>query len=255
VIVKLAGRNSPMEADFERTALIHKLIRTHTSTAMADIIAIDTSYEKFSWRYLIQSHISGIVWAEVAPTLDTKQRYSVYEQIGDAVAQLHGIPFPAFGRISSDASTASFIDALLQRAEWTIQRKYLFERFVELVQTRSKLFETVHQAVLCHDDLHHYNILFQNEQGHWKLAAILDFDKAWAGHSETDLARLDFWDNMMGDGFRAAYMKSQVIEADYEERKPIYQLLWCLEYAATTPRHQADLQRLCDVLKIKPIVL
>jgi aminoglycoside phosphotransferase (APT) family kinase protein len=255
VIVKLAGRDSTMDADFERTAIIHKRIRAETNVPIAEILAVDSSYETFPWRYLIQSHISGKVWAELAPQLDEKQKYSAYEQIGDAVAQLHVIQFPSFGTFASDLGEASFIDALLQRAERTIQQKPLFERFVEVVKTRSELFKTVQQAVLCHDDLHHYNLLFQYEQGNWKLVGILDFDKTWAGHSETDLARLDFWGDMMGDGFRAAYTARHKIESAYEERKLIYQLLWCLEYAATTPRHQADLQRLAHALNIKPIVL
>jgi aminoglycoside phosphotransferase (APT) family kinase protein len=255
VIVKLAGRGSTMDADFERTAFLHKLVRTETRVPIAEILAVDSSYQTFPWRYLIQSHLSGTIWAELAPQLDAKQKYGAFEQMGDAVGQLHSIQFPTFGSVESDAGVISFIDALLQRAERTIQWKAPFERFVDVVRTRSQLFETVHQAVLCHDDLHHYNLLFQHEQANWKLAAILDFDKAWAGHSETDLARLDFWDNMMGDGFRAAYMAQHKIEAAYEERKLIYQLLWCLEYAATTPRHLADLQRLAHTLNIKPIVL
>jgi len=87
------------------------------------------------------------------------------------------------------------------------------------------------------------------------LAGILDFDKAWAGHSETDIARLDFWDNMMGDGFRQSYTQTHLFEPQYAQRRLVYQLLWCLEYAASTPRHKADVQRLCEQLHIAPIAL
>jgi hypothetical protein len=37
-----------------------------------------------------------------------------------------------------------------------------------------------------------------SEQG--RLATIQDFEKAWAGHSETDLARLEFWRGMTSVG-------------------------------------------------------
>jgi aminoglycoside phosphotransferase (APT) family kinase protein len=255
VIVKLAGRASPMQAAFERTAFIHKLINTHTDVPVADIVAVDTSYSQFPWRYLIQTRLAGTVWAEIAPQLKATQKYSAYEQIGRAVAQLHSIQFPAFGEIASGEGAISFRDALMQRATQTIQPKHLLERFADVVRDHAELFDSVHEAVLCHDDLHHYNVLFQKDHESWKLSGILDFDKAWAGHSETDLARLDFWDNMMGDGFRTAYIAIHPIDAHYEQRRLIYQLLWCLEYAVPTSRHQADLQRLCEELGIAPIIL
>src|SRR5262249_39362179 len=125
----------------------------------------------------------------------------------------------------------------------------------DVLASRREFFEQVTQAVLCHDDLHHYNVLVRHDRGSWKLAGILDFDKAWSGHAETDLARLDFWDDMMGDGFRQGYAMPPVYEASYERRRPIYQLLWCLEYAVETPRHLADLRRVCQELDIAPIAL
>ena len=252
VIVKLAGRGSPMEAAFDRTTLIHQLLKTHTDIPAAEIAAVDVTYHDFPWRYLIQTRIDGMVWANITPQLSAAQKHDAYLQIGRAVAQMHSIHFPAFGEIPSDEPQTPFVNALLQRAARMIQNAYLYKRFAEVVRDRSELFESVNQAVLCHDDLHHYNVLFRSDGQNWKLAGILDFDKSWAGHSETDLARLDFWDNMMGDGFRQAYFP---IEPSYEQRRPIYQLLWCLEYAMPTPRHRADLQRVCEELGIAPIVL
>jgi Ser/Thr protein kinase RdoA (MazF antagonist) len=51
------------------------------------------------------------------------------------------------------------------------------------------------------DDLHGHNILFQYDLGKWRLATILDFDKAWAGHAESDLARLEIWKGMASEAF------------------------------------------------------
>ena len=255
VIVKLAGRKSMMDASFERTAFIHNLLQTRTDIPVANIIAADDSYAQFPWRYLIQSRLQGTIWAQLAPQLEPAQRRTAYEQIGSTVAQMHAIAFPAFGEINSTEKHASFVGALLRRSERTIQQPHLRVRFAQVIKERAELFESVTQPVLCHDDLHHYNILFDHERGNWRLAGILDFDKAWAGHAETDLARLDFWDNMMGDGFREAYMALHDIEFGYDQRRLVYQLLWCLEYALPTPRHRADLARVCEALNITPIAL
>lgn len=254
VIVKLAGRASTMDADFERTAAIHDLLRTRTSVPVAEIVAVDTTYAQFPWRYLIQTRLQGTVWAQLAPQLDPSQLHAAYMQIGQAVAQMHNITFPAFGEIGTTGSI-SFVDALLQRAKRSIQQDHLRERFAEIIEDRRYLFTSITRSVLCHDDLHHYNVLFSQVDDSWQLAGILDFDKAWAGHHETDLARLDFWDNMMGAGFREAYTAVHRIDSGYEHRRLVYQLLWCLEYAMPTPRHTADLQRVCHALGIAPITL
>jgi fructosamine-3-kinase len=101
--------------------------------------------------------------------------------------------------------------------------------------------------------LHQYNILFHQVHGHWQLAAILDFDKAWAGHHEIDLARLDLWDGMTQTDFWQTYQRVLPIDPLYAQRRPVYQLLWCLEYADSTPKHLADTQRVCQELNI-PLV-
>jgi fructosamine-3-kinase len=87
----------------------------------------------------------------------------------------------------------------------------------------------------------------------WCLAAILDFEKAWAGHHETDLARMAFWTGMTSASYWCAYERIRAIEPLYRQRCPVYQLLWCLEYARPTPAHLCDTQRLCEDLGIAPI--
>jgi aminoglycoside phosphotransferase (APT) family kinase protein len=106
------------------------------------------------------------------------------------------------------------------------------------------------RPTLCHDDLQHTNLIFRAEHESWKLAAVLDWDKAWAGPPESDVARMAFWDDMTGDGFWEVY-QAQVPPAEGQaERALIYQLLWCLEYSVSTPRHRADTASLCRRLGI-----
>ncbi|HEX8682568.1 MAG TPA: fructosamine kinase family protein, partial [Ardenticatenaceae bacterium] len=85
------------------------------------------------------------------------------------------------------------------------------------------------------------------------LATTLDFDKAWAGHHESDLARLDLWQGMTSDSFWQGYQSIQSIDPLYPQRRTIYQLFWCLEYAQNSPEHLADTQRLCLELGISAI--
>jgi aminoglycoside phosphotransferase (APT) family kinase protein len=226
-----------------------------TNVPVAEIIAVDESCVHFPWRYLIQTRIKGHVWANIADQLTAEQQTDSFRQIGQAVAEIHRIQFPAFGEIASDEGTTSFRLSLLQRAGRTIHQADWRERFAEVVENRKALFDSMNRAVLCHDDLHHYNLMFDETDGKYQLVAVLDFDKAWAGHAETDLARLDFWDNMMGIGFKEAYQAIHPVDPGYMERRAVYQLMWCLEYAVQTPRHNADLRRVCQELGITPISL
>jgi endonuclease/exonuclease/phosphatase family metal-dependent hydrolase len=99
-------------------------------------------------------------------------------------------------------------------------------------------------ATLCHDDLHHNNVLFRPDGGDWRLAAVLDWDKAWAGSAESEVARMAFWDDMTGPGFWEVYRASVFPSEAAAERALIYQLLWCLEYDDGSQRHVADTARL-----------
>ena len=97
-------------------------------------------------------------------------------------------------------------------------------------------------------------MLFRQALGRWQLSAILDFDKAWAGHQESDLARLDLWRGMVGKGFWTAYEAVSPVAEKYVQRRPIYQLFWCLEYADPSPKHLADTQGVCKQLGIPSLV-
>ncbi len=253
--VKLAGYNAPYQYPFERTAYFHQRVAAETSIPMPKVLAVDVSYEVYPWRYLIKTFIPGEEWAVVQNQLDPMEKADAYRQMGKAIAELHRIGFDGFGEVGDDGQSEgmAYFPALQARARMSIQQADLRERFLELLEARRDLFTSITEAHLCHEDLHGHNILFQKVDGSWRLATILDFDKAWAGHHEIDLARMEFWSGMTGEGFGEAYEQMMPISDGYEQRRPIYQLLWCLEYGANTERHLRDTQALCKTLNF-PIV-
>jgi fructosamine-3-kinase len=253
VVVKLAGPRALFPYPFDRTALFHRLVAASTSIPIPDILAVDVSYKEWPWRYLIKTFIPGQEWAKVQPQLKPQELHDAYRQIGQAVAELHSIAFPDFGEVHSDGSVqpmGSYLAALTERARLRIVKPGLADLFLHVVDERRELFSDVSNACLCHEDLHKFNILFQRVQGNWRLATILDFDKAWAGHQESDLARLELWTGMVGEGFWSAYETFSPVSAAYVQRRPIYQLFWCLEYAQPSPKHIADTQQICKLLGI-----
>ncbi len=193
---------------------------------------------------------------QVRERMNRHELAEAYQQIGEAVAQLHAIHFPAFGELSTDGTVshgAPYLTTLGERARRFVQNERLRDLFLSVLEQSADLFSDVRDPGLCHEDLHGHNILFRLEEGGWRLATILDFDKAWAGHNESDLARLEFWRGMLGQAFWPAYERIHRIDPLYQKRRPIYQLLWCLEYAQPTAEHLADTRRVCAELGLGPI--
>jgi hypothetical protein len=256
VNIKLAGPQAPWECAFDRTAMLHRMVAQQTAIPMPDILAVDVSYAIWPWRYLVRTHIPGQEWYSVRQGMDKAELQQAYWQIGSAVAQLHSIQFPSFGNITLGGTILgdfSIIPALEARAQHSIRDKRLCEIFLSALDQRKGLFSNVQRSSLCHEDLHGHNILFHQEDGEWRLATILDFDKAWAGHAETDLARLDLWRGMTSPAFWQAYETVHPPDELYKLRRPVYQLLWCLEYARPTQDHLADTRRVCAELGIPAI--
>jgi fructosamine-3-kinase len=257
VVLKLAGPKARMASQFDRTAAIHELVAQKTTIPMPETIAVDVSREKWPWRYLIRAYLPGTEWIYLCNQMTKLELAGAYRQIGEAIGQLHRIAFPAFGELDSLGQVVNpdpdCLSALTRHAAHIIRSPRLLEAFLAALERRAAWFNGVAKSRLCHEDLHGYNILFSRVAGEWRLATILDFDKAWAGHIETDLARLELWTGMTSPDFWEMYSRLSQVDADYHQRRPIYQLLWCLEYARSTPQHLADTRRVCCELGI-PVI-
>ena len=254
--VKLASPATNRVIRFTETAFLHRLVAERTSIPMAEVVGIDTTCQFIPWQYLIKTYSGGIEWAAVYDRLTDAQRTDAFRQLGEAVAALHTITFDTFGDIAPSSFVSegiSYKTVLLNRARRTIGAPALRNVFAQVVEDRSDLLASAHTPQLCHDDLHHYNILFAEHAGRWQLATILDFDKAYAGCAESDVARMEFWAHMHHPTFWEAYHAVHPTLEGYEARRPIYQLLWCLEYAVMSKQHLEDTERVCRELGIPAI--
>lgn len=256
VVVKLAGPRAPLACPYERTAAINRLVRAQTQVPTYEVLDVDVSYQTWPWRYLVTTHLPGMTWAAAWPGRSAGPTRDVYNELGRVVAALHGVCFPACGEIGADGSVeqgSPYLAALQERARRRIANPRHAELFVSLLLERADLFEGITGAALCHEDLNPHNILVAEDAGGWRIAGILDFDSAWAGSGESDLARLELWRGMTGEGFWQGYEAIRPLAPGYAERRAIHQLLWCLEYARPTRQHLADTARVCAALVLAPV--
>jgi hypothetical protein len=255
VVIKLAGDRPPYPCAFERSAAIYRWVVERTDIAMPEIYAVDESGRDWPGRYMIKAYIEGAEWARLRGELGAEEHAVAQAQLGRAVGQLHEMGFPAFGELGADGGLAqgggSLLSALAARARTWIADRELLDFFLATLDGEAGLFGESCQSSLTHEDLHQHNILYARREQGWRLATILDFDKAWAGHAESDLARLELWRGMSSPAFWSAYREVRPIDPGFACRRLIYQLLWCLEYAAPTAVHLADTQGVCEALGIR----
>ncbi|VTR76156.1 phosphotransferase family protein [Cellulomonas hominis] len=191
------------------------------------------------WQYQVCERVGGRRWSDVAPTLGPPGRARVLTALTDVLARLRTVRYPAFGNLGpQDAPASTELDALRARSLARTApgpRRTAVER---LLDRHGHLFDGAAPAVLVHGDLHHANVLVRPAAAGWELAAMLDWDSAWAGPADADTARAALWDDMPGTPVAPG------------PRAAVQQLLWCLEYPAETERHRSDTARLAALLGV-----
>ncbi len=224
-------------AHFERTAAATALAAA-AGVPTAEVLAAHTAGPGEDVGYLVQRHVDGITWRRLRPTLDEEQVRAVHRRLAAAVLALQAVRLPAFGDLGSPEGI-DLLAAMHRRADRLVADPSRRAAFSRLLDREAGLFGD-DRPTLCHDDLHSDNVVLSLVRGEWRLAGVLDWDKAWAGPAESDVARMAFWDGMTGPGFWEVYRAAVPEQAGWERRALVHQLLWCLEYDAPTDRHRAD---------------
>ncbi|MEP6665678.1 MAG: aminoglycoside phosphotransferase family protein [Nocardioidaceae bacterium] len=253
LLVKLAGPDCPFPLDFARTGAVTARAAA-AGVPVAKVFASDDSYSAGPWRYLIQEFVAGHEWRHVRPTLSVAGAAAAYAQLADVMVALRSVTFGGFGPLGRDASPTSalnLLSGLEQRAETNVPDKRKAAAFMALLRREIQLFSPAGPASLCHDDLHHRNIIFDGSGDDARLRAVLDWDKAWSGPHESDIARMALWDDMTEPSFWSSYRQRCPPTEGEAHRRLIYQLLWCLEYDVATSRHRSDTERLANRLDVR----
>jgi aminoglycoside phosphotransferase (APT) family kinase protein len=247
--MKVAQRGSRPDLDFERTAAAMSLARS-AGVPVAQTLAADGSCRTGPWQYLLYTYVEGLPWRLVRPRLNAGEIESAHGQLAEAILALQSVRFHSFGELSRSGEPigSDLPRSLRRRAAVRIPDPSHRALFNEVLDRNIGLFSGSTAPTLCHDDLHDGNVIFQISGSGPGLAGIIDWDKAWAGPAESDIARMAFWDDMTGPGFWPAYRSKTPTEQAATQRTLIYQLLWCLEYNQETPRHLADTRQLCRAL-------
>ena len=252
-VLKLAGPDADQPVDFARTAAVIDLVR-RTGTPAPHVVATGGGPTSGDFRWQLLEHLPGTSWRSLAPQLDEDDLDACQRQLAEALLRIQTVRFDAYGELDADARPVpayGWFDGLCNRATARIADDRHRAAVLELLERERALLDDASPATLCHDDLHHDNVLFAHEGSGWRLTAVLDWDKAWSADRMCDVARMAFWDHMTGPAFWSVY-RSAMPAGDRDSRRArIYQLLWCLEYVVDTPRHRADTAHLAARLGVR----
>ena len=225
--------------DPERTAAVMARARD-AGVPVPEVLAAQRGADG-SPAYLLHLHVDGVPWAQVHPTLGAADVRSVHRRFAEAVLALQGVPVTGFGELDAAARPEGVdVGAALRRRARLLIGDPRNRALVEALLDREADLLRDSRPTLTHDDLHSGNVVLTGERGHWQLAGIIDWDKAWAGPAESDVARMAFWDGMSGPGFWEVYRAAVPADESWPRRALVHQLLWCLEYDVATERHRAD---------------
>ena len=258
LVVKLEIPCERPNRHFDSMAAIARMVRTHSEAPTFDVVAVDITRRNWPWEYLIVTELAGVTWMKLYPQLDHTARAVAQRQIGRSAAQLHVLRFDCFGQIGPDGGVidgSGPVAALGQRALRRLRTPRFREVMLEVLESRGSLFADMPSATLCHEDMNPNNLVFEMRDGQPSLSGILDFESAWASTGESDLARLELWWMTCGDALREGYAEVAAVDSGYQARKPVLQLLWCLEYAEhdASAEHQSVTDQVCAELGIAPI--
>lgn len=140
--------------------------------------------------YLIMSRLQGTYLSDIWDSLEHTNQLSLLIELAGVLAQLHALPAHTLTHLDSDWEDwmARRVDGCAQRhREQEVPENWLAQMPGFLARTMP-LYPARFTPALISGDIHQYHLLARREDSRWRLAGLFDFDDAFVGFHEYDLA-------------------------------------------------------------------
>ena len=138
-----------------------------------------------NWVFVISSRLQGSSLADVWPSLDVGQKRLIMLQVGKLLRELRSVTFDVDIAIRVDWQ--HYIGTLVSACPARHQRKampaHLAEQVMPYIEAAGD-FSLPAQPRLIHMDIHPWNLMAHNDQGHWTLSGLIDFGDAIVGNCD-----------------------------------------------------------------------
>jgi aminoglycoside phosphotransferase (APT) family kinase protein len=239
LVLRVAPVNRQLLFDFEKSMMSAEPIffemLAEKKIPTSEVVHYDNSFNVIEREYILFRYIPSLPMNN--PDVPQEAKPALNQRVGEILALMHGIKGDQFGW-KRPGGTSELFDrwgTFLKRfaseiaersANYGVFKDAELSGFTQVFED-SRVFDQVRQACMVHTDLWEGNVLVQQNEGEWGVAAIIDVDRAVFG--DPDMEFNSAWalnpDLLRGYGRRLGSSP----EANF--RRQAYDLLWEFMYA------------------------
>ena len=239
IVLRVAPINRHLLFDFEKSMMsaephFYQMLQ-EKGIPTSEVIHYDNTNEVIDREYIIFNYIPSIPMTD--SKLPEKAKPGLYHRLGEIIALLHDIKNEQFGwkRPNGELKMYDTWGAFLQRFSQEIgdkAAKYgLFsaaelKRFTDKFTNRVE-FNQIKQARMVHADLWEGNVLVSENDGKWRIVALIDIDKAIFGDKDLEFA----YPTVLNEDFLSGYGPRVAETSGAIFRRRAYRLLESFMYA------------------------
>lgn len=237
VILRLGPVNRDLLMPFELNLMkgeeyVYKLCENN-KIPCSNVLLCDTEKKIINRDYMMVEYVESKALSEIKISEDIENK--LYYEVGQHISKLHSITSEKFGRVydvSEDNGFSLWSEYLIDEVsklsnkirKFNIFDEEQLELFKSCIYKYKEILDEVKTPHLVHGDLWAGNILVENKNNNFNIAAIIDADRAIFGDIEFEFANP--W--ITNEHFIKGYGKELSNDTKSEIRKKIYSLLYSL---------------------------
>ena len=215
---------------YNKVATILKQIANNPNIPAPQVERVEDDKTVIGYRYIILGHIEGERLWSIRQKLTKEDKTSIIKQLVPIVREIHNIEYPFYGELEEYNSPkryktfkkkvktqlSEFVDILLQRE---IFAKDLVELARDTFIKELEFIRFPVKSSLLHTKIQQDNILVKkDEQGAYKIQALLDWEEARAGNPLEEI--YDLQNSLLIDEGNKKIFFEEYSQGKYENLAP-----------------------------------
>ena len=205
----------------------------HNHVLVPELLYADSEGSHYDTPYAIMKWVDGVLLSDVIANGNSTDILSCAYATGKTLAPIGAYTFPRAGFFGPGLVIAQPFENVNSTFLTTLEQflfkgnaglrleKTLRDQLWYFVTTNASYLDSVKDsAALVHSDFKGVNILVRQEQKRWQVAAVLDWEFAFAGSPLIDIANMLRYEHLLPDGFETEFLRG------YQEEGGQLPLAW-----------------------------